>query len=222
MAFIYCYTNKVNGKKYIGQTNNPERRKREHRSNAFNPKSKDRNIPFYNAIRKYGIESFDYEVLLETDTPNEDEIRLIKQYRTVEEGYNISQGGQEGYSYHRSLVAEELKEVKKMIVEGKRKEIKEKYKISDTLISNINQGLAYFDSKESYPLRKYYKEAEGYSELLHLLKETKLSFRVIAEKLNISQSTVKKINYGKLRPELSETHPIRPYQRKPVSTIPKV
>lgn len=32
MYYIYCYENKQNGHKYVGQTNNIERRKREHRS----------------------------------------------------------------------------------------------------------------------------------------------------------------------------------------------
>ena len=37
--YIYCYTNKINNHKYVGQTNNYERRIREHRSCAFNEKA---------------------------------------------------------------------------------------------------------------------------------------------------------------------------------------
>ena len=40
MNYIYCYTNKINGHQYVGQTNDVERRKREHRSCASNEKSK--------------------------------------------------------------------------------------------------------------------------------------------------------------------------------------
>lgn len=222
MAYIYCYTNKVNGKKYIGQTNNPERRKREHKSNAFNSLSKDTNIPFYNAIRKYGLDGFTYEILLETETPNQDEVRLIMEHDSIANGYNVSQGGQSGYSYQRSLTDEEACKVREMIKEGKNEEIKREYGISDALISNINQGLRYFSSDEIYPLKKYYREDEDYNELLFLLRETDLSFPKIAKQLGMGVSTVKKINYGKLRHGLSETYPIRPYSRKPVSTIPKV
>lgn len=44
MNYIYCYTNKINGHQYVGQTNNVERRKREHRSCANNIESKQQNI----------------------------------------------------------------------------------------------------------------------------------------------------------------------------------
>lgn len=37
--YIYKYTNKVTGNSYIGKTNNIERRKREHKSNAYNSNS---------------------------------------------------------------------------------------------------------------------------------------------------------------------------------------
>ena len=34
MYYIYCYTNKINGHTYVGQTSDPVRRNREHESNA--------------------------------------------------------------------------------------------------------------------------------------------------------------------------------------------
>lgn len=61
MRIIYCYTNKINNKKYVGQTNNPERRQREHKSNAFNEKSVNYGSVFHKALRKYGWENFNYE-----------------------------------------------------------------------------------------------------------------------------------------------------------------
>ena len=224
--FIYCYTNKVNGKKYVGQSNNPERRKREHRSRAFDLKHSDYNMPFYAAIRKYGFDSFDYEILLETtiSKANEDEIRLISELGSLvsEHGYNVQLGGQMNSQYMKSLTDEEASQLREDLkTEAPIKHLVEKYGISETLVSNINIGLKYFSQKETYPIRKRYKEDSEYKELLYLLKETDLSFRAIAEKIDIAESSVKKINYGKMRKGLSETYPIRPYKRKPVSTIPK-
>lgn len=36
--YIYSFINKINGHRYIGKTNNVERRKREHKSLAYNDK----------------------------------------------------------------------------------------------------------------------------------------------------------------------------------------
>ena len=35
MHLIYCYTNLINNKKYIGQTNNFKRRSKQHREDSF-------------------------------------------------------------------------------------------------------------------------------------------------------------------------------------------
>lgn len=42
--YIYSYINKLNGHRYIGKTNNIERRRREHKSIAFNKKIIDTNL----------------------------------------------------------------------------------------------------------------------------------------------------------------------------------
>lgn len=36
MKYIYLYRNLINNKKYVGQTNNIERRKKQHRDDSFN------------------------------------------------------------------------------------------------------------------------------------------------------------------------------------------
>ena len=41
MGIIYCYTNLINKKKYIGQPINPHQRFLQHKSSAFNEKDKD-------------------------------------------------------------------------------------------------------------------------------------------------------------------------------------
>lgn len=63
MYYIYCYTNKINQHKYVGQTNNLKRRIREHRSCAFNEKASSYNDLIHKKIREYGEENFEIEVL---------------------------------------------------------------------------------------------------------------------------------------------------------------
>ena len=63
MYYIYKFTNKTNGKIYIGQTNNIQKRKNGHKSESFNEKSAGYNLPFHAAIRKYGWENFNFDIL---------------------------------------------------------------------------------------------------------------------------------------------------------------
>ena len=99
MAIIYCYTNLINNKKYIGQTINPTQRKNAHKSGANNERDQSYNTPFHRAIRKYGWDNFSYEVLVEIKDDNFDllnqlEIFYINFYNTIRpNGYNILEGG---------------------------------------------------------------------------------------------------------------------------------
>lgn len=80
MHYIYCYTNKKNNHKYIGQTNNLNRRKKEHLSAANNPNSKDYNDLFHSKLREYGIENFNLEVLEILYTEDIEEVNQREQY----------------------------------------------------------------------------------------------------------------------------------------------
>lgn len=98
MIGIYMYTNRVNGKKYVGKSTNIEARQGKHRRNA-----KDgRESYFYRAIRKYGLEQFDFEVLEECpeEELNEREKHYIELYNTLYPGgYNLTEGGTGGDQY---------------------------------------------------------------------------------------------------------------------------
>lgn len=87
-------TNKENGKKYIGQTTNSfEQRKHEHVYDALGNK---KGMYFHKAIRKYGVEAFDWQTLYECDNIedlNKAEIYYIQHYDTFENGYNLTLGG---------------------------------------------------------------------------------------------------------------------------------
>lgn len=97
MAYIYQIINTVNGKSYIGKTEySVDRRWKEH-SRAYKYEQ-NQSRALYRAMNKYGIENFQCIELLETDTPNEDEIFYIQKYDTYHNGYNETLGG-DGASY---------------------------------------------------------------------------------------------------------------------------
>lgn len=95
---IYCFTNKINGKKYVGQSKQLNRRYHLHINDALNQdKAKYDTSPFHAAIRKYGIENFNYEILEECKISelNEKEIYWIEKLHSyiLEDGYNLTKGG---------------------------------------------------------------------------------------------------------------------------------
>lgn len=89
-VYVYCHTNKINKKKYIGITINPENR---WASNGNNYKDSPK---FWFAIKKYGWNNFTHEILFVAESRDEarqKEIELIKEFNSIENGYNISKGG---------------------------------------------------------------------------------------------------------------------------------
>ena len=93
MYYIYCFTNKINDKKYIGSTiNEPNIRYKQHLYHVNNITAKS-DYPLYAAIRKYGIENFSFKVI-DSGEWTEEELRIIEknyiiEYKTVSPfGYN--------------------------------------------------------------------------------------------------------------------------------------
>lgn len=94
-GWIYCITNKINGKMYIGQTMNFNKRKYYH----FHY---ERCYRLSQAIKKYGKDNFDMQPLFFFDAINKEicadvlnklEILFIKKYDTFNAGYNCTAGG---------------------------------------------------------------------------------------------------------------------------------
>ena len=97
---IYKATNKINGKCYIGQTI----KSLYHRKRAHYNAMLYYNYYFYNALKKYGKENFEWSIIEECETRdelNEMEFHYIKQYHSykLENGYNISFGGSGGDNF---------------------------------------------------------------------------------------------------------------------------
>lgn len=217
MYYIYCYINKINQHKYVGQTNNLKRRIREHKSCAFNKKANSYNDLIHQKIRQYGIDNFDIitlEIIYEDniDLVNEREIYWIKEKNSFcknGKGYNMNiGGGRRGYS---SMLSEqEIKDIKQDIKQGMSYcDIEKKYNVSSSFISSINNGIYFQEDNENYPLYKYYKKDEDYDELIDLLLNSYYTLAQISKMLDIGYSTVKKINAGTLRKGLYPNYPIR-------------
>lgn len=99
---IYLVTNKVNGKRYVGQTTQSIKRRWGHHLSAT--QCGKRNSLISSAIRKYGQECFDVSLLEECDDReglNAAEVRWISEMASFGPlGYNLAAGG-EGTSGHK-------------------------------------------------------------------------------------------------------------------------
>ena len=76
MRAIYKWTNKLNDKVYIGKSVNLAKRLREYRYEI----NKGNNRPIIRALRKYGFENFDFEIIEDCDTLTDAELLIRDQY----------------------------------------------------------------------------------------------------------------------------------------------
>lgn len=148
---IYKITNKINGKVYIGQTiHTLEERYRGH----INRANRGDMGHLYPAMRKYGINNFECEVIETIDKTlpnaldllNEREIYWIKYYDSTNNkcGYNITLGGDINRMYSpvaKQHHAEKLRslETRQNISAGRKKYIKE-HGFSDKHRNNLSKN----------------------------------------------------------------------------------
>jgi len=124
---IYKATNKINGKVYIGQTE----KDLEWRKNKHKQDSKRMDTYFYRAIKKYGWDNFEWEVIDDTAQNrkelNELEKYYIAQYQSFVDktkGYNSTSGGEYGYK-----ITEEQKQQRSERVRGDKNPFSNKQRV---------------------------------------------------------------------------------------------
>lgn len=162
MIGIYKITNIINGKIYIGQSINIQRRWNQEKNKAFNQNDAAYNQLLSKAFRKYGVENFTFEVVeeLSASALNEREEYWIGHFNSLTpNGYNAHNGGR--YSYtpnplnYSVLTEEEVKDIKTTLKETSipMSKIAEEYCVSISTINAIAKGRSWRDVNEKYPIR---------------------------------------------------------------------
>ena len=150
MAVIYRITNKVSKKVYIGETKekNPFVRWNQHINNTL----RNKGCPaLRDAIKKYGIENFKFEIILFCFDEDrfQYEILYIKNYNSVvPNGYNICKGGYGGGFINKKHTPETIMKIKQTLKETYKdgvlsKKISERNKIcmnTDQVKKKIKEG----------------------------------------------------------------------------------
>lgn len=113
-GIIYCYES-PSGRCYIGKTLHERKRKQRHLFDAI----KGSNIPFHRAIRKYGLDSFNYSILftirgisssrIDTVLCSLERFFIKKFLKSNHPLYNISSGGEGGGNMKGKQFTEESK-----------------------------------------------------------------------------------------------------------------
>lgn len=114
---VYRATNKTNGKQYIGYTTKTlDERIKNHTYKSKCMTDKSYFYLFKQALRKYGIDNFEWDILEQCSSKEEcciKEIYYINQYNTISpNGYNLTEGGNGGIQSEetRKKISDSVKE----------------------------------------------------------------------------------------------------------------
>lgn len=218
MIGIYKIKNKINGKIYIGQSSNIEKRWDEHKRAVHYQSQHTYEYPLYRAIRKYGIENFDFCVIEICSIEN---LTIREQYwidfynSKVPNGYNQEDAvaAKRGEKCNFAVLTDvQAKEIIRLLQNTNipMSEIAEIYNVSGSCIEDINKGRRRVQNNIDYPVRKNTRsiahrgEHNNFTSLndeLVMEIRRKYVFKTIAELSKeyeelIGTSGIKKICYG--------------------------
>lgn len=212
MGGIYKYRNKINNKIYIGQSIDLEHRKIAHKSAAYSEKSNEYDTELSKAIREFGIENFEYDVLAK-EIEDREVLNYLEQYYIYlfdclyPKGYNKTYGGdthcswtkkqKENFSFSKGELAEE--EVISLRMAYKEKEspsvVYQKYRDRITWggFINIWRGVRYSHImpevfSEKKPRTKLTKEQV--LEIRERYKNEKTTYKLLAQDYGVTSVTI--------------------------------
>ena len=162
IGIIYKLTS-PSGKHYIGQTINLKDRKR----CLYNPNKYYSGHRLDNAIKKYGIENFKYEIVIQIidvdkiklrEKLDELEIFYIKKYNSYKDGYNMTLGGSGSTGCFqteesRKLISEKAKGRKGSML-GKHLTEEQRKKVSDFAKTRTGDKNPFFGKSHSDEAKK--------------------------------------------------------------------
>lgn len=226
IAYIYMIINVINGKFYIGSTNNYTNRFYAHKNELRKGTHHSKHLQ--KAWDKYGEEAFEFVVIEEfyidnkDDKFNKEQLYLDKLQPFEDKGYNISKradvGGfcseGSGSSSVRIYTDEQIIKVKKLLSEGLgNKEIEQITQVKIETISAIKTFRIYKEIGEEYNLalekllkeKEYRREIDGKEKEIYELYESGLKYKDIAKYfgLDCNKSIYSLLSKAKVRYENS-------------------
>lgn len=174
---IYAIKNRINNKMYVGKSVNIKKRKSYHfwllrTNNHFNPK-------LQSAFNKYGEENFEFVILekCNKDELDDKEIKYINRYNTINDGYNICEGG-EG-SLGRTLSEETKQKISNANTGRKQDEVAKKRK--SEIMKELWQTAEYRKKMKQRPKPKPWNKGRRHTEEEKKHLSEKLKGRRITE-----------------------------------------
>lgn len=240
MIGIYRFVNKNNNKSYIGQSINIEERRKKHIAASYYPPSNTYNTVFHKAIRKYGVDSFEFEILTLCKIEELDSLEkyYISKYNSmVPNGYNMTAGGENARSINCKFSQEDIKNIITDLrtTYDTSEEIGKKWGCSASLIKKISSGEEYYIDGETYPIRtkEHILEVQKrkncfclginpaaklnvdiVQDIVYDLLNTDIKIKDLALKYNISSDQISRINNGKIWLQVERPIPCRDIKKE--------
>ena len=197
MYYIYKIENLKNSKKYIGLTNNPNRRISRHFTDL--KFSRHDNQFLQKEYNIYGRSQFSVEIVFEGDVSEQEigekEREFIKLYDSYHNGYNQNEGGNFGASNGGSqLTKTDIFNILAVLEYMSRpgQVLADIYGVSRTTISRIKRGVNHTDYKREFDALKEEDKKELYNNFLVTsnLYEKKVNSTIIQSKRKLNEEQV--------------------------------